>query len=90
MEVMRNIEPKSDFLKTNRHQKSEGVKKFEPQGQEVQKKSSKTLKLDGNTKRRKKNIKGELNDKTKKSRNRKNKILRKVEGGKVPLKRKRV
>ena len=81
---------KSDFLKTNRHQKSEGVKKFELQGQEVQKKSSKTLKLDGNTKRRKKNIKGELNDKTKKSRNRKNKILRKVEGGKVPLKRKRV
>ena len=71
-------------------QKSESINKSEPQNQQVQKQSSQTLKLVGNAKSRNKNIKNGFNDKPKKNRNKKSKILRKMEGGKVPLKRKRV
>ena len=71
-------------------QKSESLRGAEYENKKLQKRSSQTLILTENTKSRDKKVQGGFNERLRKSTAKKNKSFKKIEGGKAPLKRKRV
>ena len=81
---------KAEFALSKIKQKPDRFKRSENRNQKVQKKSSQILKLGESIKSKNNNTKSGFNDQLRKSKSKKRNILRKIEGGKAPLKRKKV